>query len=184
MISTSETLIHQLRDPGNKLAWGNFVRIYSQPLFHWVRQKGLQDADAADVVQQVFQVLVVKLPEFQYDRTKSFRNWLCSITLNIWRDHCRQSARSISLANDLDERIGQDDLFSESQYLQQVLTRAMELIRPEFRQQTWQAFLEHGVQSKPAEEVARKLGTTVGAVYAARCRIVGRLRSFLDGMLD
>ena len=32
------------------------------------------------------------LPGFEYDRDKSFRKWLRTITLNIWRNHCRQSA--------------------------------------------------------------------------------------------
>jgi RNA polymerase sigma-70 factor (ECF subfamily) len=184
MMSTSETLIGQLREPGNSVAWSRFVHLYSAPLYQWVRRKGLQDADAADVIQQVFGVLVVKLPEFEYDRDRSFRKWLQTITLNIWRNHCRQSARSVPLSDALDHQIGAGDLFSETDYRRQVLGRAMEIIRPEFSPRTWQAFEEHGLQSKPADEVARELGTTVGAVYAARCRVVGRLRTFLEGMLD
>ena len=184
MMTTSETLIGQLREPGNRLAWSHFVRLYSPPLFQWIRSKGLQDADASDVVQQVFQVLVVKLPEFEYDRDRSFRKWLRAITLNIWRNHCRQSARSVPLSDALDQETGPHDFFSEQEYQQKVLQRAMTMIQPEFGPQTWKAFVEHGVNSRPAAEVARESGMTIGAVYAARCRVVGRLRSFLDGMLD
>ena len=45
-------------------------------LYSWGRRVGLQPAAAADLVQDVLLVLVQKLPEFEYDRTKSFRAWL------------------------------------------------------------------------------------------------------------
>ena len=38
-----------------------------------VRRAGLQDADAADLVQDVVVVLFQKLPEFTYDPLRSFR---------------------------------------------------------------------------------------------------------------
>lgn len=190
MLTTSETLLGQLRQTDNGLAWSKFVRLYSPLLFFWVRRTGLQEADATDLVQEVFKVLVSKLADFHYDRDKSFRNWLRTITLNIWRNHCRQFARrkeSFDHCDTLDqvEAGGDpDDPFSEGEYQKQVMAQAMELIRPEFRPESWQAFVEHGVNGRPAADVARELGTTTGAVYAVRCRVIARLRSFLQGMLD
>lgn len=184
MISTSETLLHQLRDTRNQVGWEQFARIYSPLLFKWVQQKGLQHHDANDVVQKIFQVLVLRLPEFEYDPSKSFRNWLYTIMLNVLRDHRRNAVRQARLSSDLDEEIGQDDLFSESQYRREVLGRAIELIRPEYRSDTWEAFLRYGIQGEPVADVARSLGMTVGAVYTIRCRVIGRLRNLLREMLD
>jgi len=184
MISTSETLLHLVRDTRNQVGWEQFARIYSPLLFKWVQQKGLQHHDAHDVVQKIFQVLVLRLPDFEYDRTKSFRNWLYTVMLNVWRDHRRKYLREAHLSAELDEKIGQDDLFSETHYRREVLGRAIEIIRPEYRPDTWEAFVRYGIQGEPVADVARSLGMTVGAVYTARCRVIGRLRNLLREMLD
>src|SRR5665811_132490 len=40
-------------------------------------------------VQDVFTVLVRKLPAFRYDPHKTFRGWLRTVALNKWRDNRR-----------------------------------------------------------------------------------------------
>lgn len=184
MLTTSPSLLHQLREPNDALVWNKFVRLYAPLIYNWVRRTGLQAADADDLVQEVFRILVQKLPEFQYDRGLSFRNWLRAIVNNVWRNHCRQWARSTKVMDNLDECVGQEDAFSKAYFERELADRAMELIQPEFHPATWQAFVEHGVKNRPAAEVASELQTTVGAIYAARCRVVARLRVFLHGMLE
>ncbi len=184
MMTTSETLLGELREAGQPAAWNKFVQLYSPLLYSWLRRTGMQEADAADVLQEVFRVLVIKLPQFEYDRDKSFRSWLRVIFLNVWKNYCRQSARHAAMLANLENCVGQDDIFSETQYRQQVVAAAMELLRPEFQPQTWQAFVGHGVENRSAAEVAAELGTTVGAVYSARCRVLARMRSYLQGLID
>jgi site-specific DNA-cytosine methylase len=58
MSSTPASLLQRLRQPGDSRAWNEFVELYSPLLFHWARQTGLQEADAADLVQDVFAILV------------------------------------------------------------------------------------------------------------------------------
>src|SRR5712692_822077 len=94
MNSTSVSLLEQLRNPAESKttgpAWERFVELYTPLLYYWARRLGLRDQDAADLVQDVFLVLVRKLPEFSYDRHKSFRAWLRTVTLNKWRERQRQ----------------------------------------------------------------------------------------------
>lgn len=59
----------------------------------------------------------------------------------------------------------------------------MELIKHNFRADTGQAFWEHAVAGKPAPLVARNLGTTPGAVSAAKVRVLARLRQELSALL-
>ena len=80
MNTTSFSLLERLRQPSDSAAWDRFVELYTPLLFYWGRRAGLQSADAADLVQDVFEVLLHKLPEFQYDRQKSFRSWLRTVT--------------------------------------------------------------------------------------------------------
>ena len=53
---------------------------------------------------------------------------------------------------------------------------AAERIRDEFRPETWDAFWLTAVDEKSVEEVAARLGMSCGAIYAARSRIMRRLR--------
>ena len=52
-----------------------FVALYAPLIYSWGCRAGLQDADAADLVQEVLS-LIRALPTFAYDRHKSFRRWL------------------------------------------------------------------------------------------------------------
>ncbi len=74
MHTTAISLLERLRKPDPD-AWERLIRIYTPLLLFWCRRLGLNDADAADLTQDVLVVLVKKLPEFQYQPGKSFRGW-------------------------------------------------------------------------------------------------------------
>jgi RNA polymerase sigma-70 factor (ECF subfamily) len=63
-------------------------------LFDVARRWGLQDADAADLVQDGFAVLAQQLPAFRYDPAHSFRSWPRTVLLNKYRDRRRRLAAS------------------------------------------------------------------------------------------
>ena len=54
----------------------------------------------------------------------------------------------------------------------------------DFQPATWKAFWGQVVESRSAADVAAELGLTVGAAYAARFRVLDRLREEMAGMLD
>ncbi|HEV3262134.1 MAG TPA: sigma-70 family RNA polymerase sigma factor, partial [Gemmataceae bacterium] len=81
MPTTSASLLERLRQPGDQAAWSRFVQLYTPLLYSWARQVRLQHQDAADLVQEVFAVLIRKWPEFSYDPQKSFRSWLRTVML-------------------------------------------------------------------------------------------------------
>jgi RNA polymerase sigma-70 factor (ECF subfamily) len=185
MEETPASLLERLRRPDEQAAWARFVDLYTPLIYYWSRRSGLQPHDAADLVQEVFALLVRKLPEFTYDRHKSFRGWLRTITLNKWREQQRQrTLREVDVgwANDLPAPVG--EALWESEYRQQVVGRALEIMRTDFRPATWKACWEVVVGGRPAPEVAAELGLTVGAVHAARFRVLARLRQELAGLLD
>jgi RNA polymerase sigma-70 factor (ECF subfamily) len=184
MHTTSNTLLSQLRRATGGPAWGRFVHLYSRLIYSWLRKAGLQDCDAADVTQDVFVVLLRELPKFEYDRGGSFRGWLRTVTLNKWRDNQKRRGLPIDGAASVGEVPAVDDPFAEREYRAEVVARALELLRPEFRPVTWAAFQRHGVEGVAAAEVARELGLTVGAVYAAKCRVLARLRAELADALE
>jgi RNA polymerase sigma-70 factor (ECF subfamily) len=187
MNTTPVSLLQRLREPGPVAAWERFVELYTPVLFSWTRRLGLQAQDAADLVQEVFAVLVQKRPEFEYDRQKSFRGWLRTITLNKWRDACRRRVvLPVHTEASLTDLPGPEtaDSFAEDEYRQHLVSRALELMQAEFEPVTWKACWEFVVNGRPASEVARSLGTSVNAVYLAKGRVLRRLREELDGLLD
>jgi len=89
METTSISLLRRLRSPIDQQAWERFVTLYTPLMNHWARRLGLAGQDTDDLVQDVFTLLVRKMPEFRYDRRQSFRGWLWTVTLNKWRERRR-----------------------------------------------------------------------------------------------
>ena len=188
MESTSVSLLERLRQPGAHEAWARFVQLYTPLLYHWARRLGLQHQDAADLVQDVFTVLVRKLPEFTYDRDRSFRSWLHAVFLNKWHEGRRRRAAPLPCADpgDLPGVASPDNVaaLGEAEFQQHLMMRALQLMQADFEPTTWKACWEHVVCDRPAAEVARELQITVNAVYLARSRVLRRLRQELEGLLD
>jgi RNA polymerase sigma-70 factor (ECF subfamily) len=188
MDPTSPSLLARLRQPAQQEAWARFVKLYTPFLYHWARQLKLNEQDAADLVQDVFLVLVRKLQGFTYDPQKSFRGWLRTVMLNKWRDVQRQRAVQTARKSEpfVSDLAGPDDVvaFEEAEYRQYLVSRALRLMRAEFQPATWQACWEHVVSGKPAAEVAVELGISLNSVYAAKSRVLRRLRQELQGLLD
>jgi RNA polymerase sigma-70 factor, ECF subfamily len=183
MHTTSVSLLEQLREPSAASGWERFVRLYTPLLLHWARRVGLQEQDAADLVQDVLIVLVQKMPEFQYQQGRSFRGWMRTVLLNKWRDRPQRGAPA-PLESQIEERLDSSDGLEEREYRLYVMGRALRLMAADFEPATWQACWETVVCSRSAAEVAKELGITVNAVYLAKSRVLSRLRRDLDGLLD
>jgi RNA polymerase sigma-70 factor (ECF subfamily) len=184
MSRTPASLLERLRQPNEDHAWSRFVSLYTPMMFAWARQVGLQESDAADLVQDVFTLLVQKLPSFAYDQHGSFRAWLKTVTLNQWRARCRRLAvrREGNALPDLAEESGEE--YWEREYRQHLVRHALRVMQSDFEPKTWQACWELVVNDQPAAKVAEQLGIRIGTVYAAKCRVLARLRQELAGLVD
>lgn len=184
-MDTSATLLERLRQPSQEQAWTRFVDLYTPLLFHWARRMGCQEADAADLVQEAFTLLLRKMPEFNYDSQKSFRAWLRTVSLNCW--HNLQRRKGLPLESDPSLSVVPDpgnEAFWETDYRNHLVERALQLMQSEFQPATWRSCWECVVNGRPPGEVAAELGISVNAVYIARSRVLSRLREELAGLLD
>jgi RNA polymerase sigma-70 factor (ECF subfamily) len=86
MDHTPASLLERLRQPGERQARDRFVDLYTPLIYFWACRMGLQADDAADLVQEVFIVLLRKMAEFRYDPRRSFRAWLRTVVVNKWHD--------------------------------------------------------------------------------------------------
>src|SRR5215218_10917366 len=77
---TRASLIARLRDLRDEAAWGEFVDVYIPVVYGYARKQGLQDADAADLAQEVLRVVASAVGRLEYDPAKgAFRNWLFTV---------------------------------------------------------------------------------------------------------
>ncbi|MGR5411090.1 RNA polymerase sigma factor, partial [Vibrio sp. PNB22_8_2] len=74
---TRPSLLVRIRDGGDAEGWRLFVDLYGPLVYGFARRQGLQDADAADLTQDVFQSVAGAVRRLDYDPRKgSFRGWL------------------------------------------------------------------------------------------------------------
>jgi RNA polymerase sigma-70 factor (ECF subfamily) len=186
MSTTPASLLVRLQQPNDVDAWHEFVRLYTPLLYTWACRLGMQEADADDYLQDVFTTVARKIPTFQYDPSRSFRGWLRTILTNAWREQFRRQT-PVQLSPEQADALpdtSEPPFPEREEELLHLLRSALDVVRDQFEPQTWQAFAETMLQSRPIADVAAELKMTPNAVYVARARVVKRLRQELDGLLD
>jgi RNA polymerase sigma factor (sigma-70 family) len=182
---TRPSLLVCIRDPRNGLAWSQFVAIYTPLVYRFVRRHGLQESDAADVTQEVFAAVARGIRQFDYDRGKgSFRGWLIAVTRSKLQNYLskrqakNRGAGGTEALKLIEQQPSPDDeeAFVEREHRRCLFDWAVQQIRDDFQDATWQAFWQTNVEGKETNAVADSLGMSVGAVYIARSRILARLK--------
>ena len=91
---TRPTLLIRLRESDDEHSWAEFVDIYTPMLYRFFVGRGLQDADAADLGQEVMRSVARAIGRFEYDPDKgTFRSWLYQIARNKLNDFFNKRAR-------------------------------------------------------------------------------------------
>jgi RNA polymerase sigma-70 factor (ECF subfamily) len=185
-LSTRHSLLVQIRDLHNDLAWGQFVDAYAPLVYRYARRQGLQDADAADLTQDVLRSIVRAAGEWVYDPAKGrFRTWLYTVTRNKVLNHF-SAQKHVALAGGDTETWHQlpappdpqtDSAEWERDYERRVFEWACQRVQPQFQTSTWQAFWLTAVENQSPAEAARLLEISVGAVYIAKSRVLAALKT-------
>lgn len=77
MITTRSTLIDRIKDLEDKGAWREFHKLYAPLIYRYARARGLSRVDAEEIRDECIEVVVNKISNFRYERTKGgFKNWL------------------------------------------------------------------------------------------------------------
>ena len=191
--TTSIALLGRLR--GHTPAgqdWSRFRTIYEPLIKAWADRISGPAADADDICQEVFLVLLKKLSTFDRQREGSFRAWLRQITVWAARDVSRKSQRAGQVVGpDRDHLLMQleDPNASlaqawDAEHDRHVLGRLLRMVRGDFKPATWTAFWQTTMLARPVAEVADKLGLDPTAVMNAKARVLRRLREEVEGLID
>lgn len=190
--TTQPSLLVRLCDKADAEAWSQFVDIYAPLVYGYARRGGLQDADAADLTQDVLRAVAGAVGELKYDPAKgSFRGWLFTVARNKLRNFKLVQSRKpqASGGSSIQEFLAEHPAPEEEdawdkEYEQRLFHWAANRVKGTFQESTWQAFWAITVEGQPAKAVAEKLGITVGATYIAKSRVLARLRAEIKQILD
>jgi len=181
--ATRPSLLVRLRDHSDAAAWRTFALTYAPLIYSYCRKKGLQDADAADVTQDVLKQVSQSIRGFEYDQRKGrFRDWLRTIARHKVLRFLGRSQNGETLAplgTELVEEMAEGGADAEwaDDFHAQVLKVALEQIRPRFEENTWRAFEQTWIGGVDPREVATGVGLAIDQVYAAKSRVLKSLRA-------
>jgi RNA polymerase sigma factor (sigma-70 family) len=179
--NTRASLLLRIRDAHDGQAWTQFVELYAPLVYGFARKRGLQDADAADLTQEVLRAVARAVGRLEYDPQRgSFRSWLFTVARNKLANFLtrrRPDGAGVDSQEVLAEQPAREEVdLWEQEYQQRLLAWAAEQVRGQFAEPTWKAFWQTAVEGKNPRETATALGMSVGAVYIARSRVLARLK--------
>jgi RNA polymerase sigma-70 factor (ECF subfamily) len=186
---TRASLLLRLKDARDQEAWSRFVEIYGPLVYEYGRRNGLQDADAADLTQEVLRTVARSVGAFEYDpRRGSFRSWLFTVArtkrINLGLKGAKQPRGSgdtdvAELLSQIPSREAEAKEEAEwaRAFDQRLLDWAAARICREFKESTWLAFWRTAFDNASPQQVASDLGMSLGAVYAAKSRVMARFRA-------
>jgi len=188
---TRPSLLVRIKDFADQEAWERFVELYAPLVYGYARKRGLQEADASDLTQEVLRAVAAAAERLEYDpRRGSFRGWLYTVTCNKFRDFAEHRQRLCQGSGDtavqavLNDQPVPEESQWEEEYQQQLFALAADRVRGEFEVTTWRAFWQVAVEGRSAKETAAALGTSVGAVYIAKSRVLARLREVVQELIE
>jgi RNA polymerase sigma-70 factor (ECF subfamily) len=184
-------LLVRLRDAADREAWGQFVEIYAPLVYRFARSRGLQDADAADLTQDVLGAVAGASKRLEYDPERgTFRGWLFTVARNKLHNFLTKRRRHAPARDDseamarLEEQPAPEEAaWWDQEYERRLFDWAAQRVRGGFTETTWQAFWQTAVDGRSAKETAAELHLSVGAVYIAKSRVMARLREQIQHVL-
>jgi RNA polymerase sigma factor (sigma-70 family) len=185
---TRMTLFTRIKDDSDVDAWRELVRFYGPVVYGFARKRGLGDAEAADLMQEVLRSVANSAETMEHDLKRGpFSDWLFAVTrnkicnfLSAQKNRPRCNGGSGFLITSVPE--GETDSDWDIEYQRQLAAKAMNRVKHAFRSSIWQAFWKTAVDGRPAQDVGLELKMTPGAVYVAKCRVLTRLREEVESL--
>ncbi|MCA9138200.1 MAG: sigma-70 family RNA polymerase sigma factor [Planctomycetales bacterium] len=181
---THSSLIERVKDLSDGASWIEFLGIYQPVVFRMATRRGLQNADAEDVMQQVFTSIARSIDDWTGGPNEPpFRAWLSTIARNaITKSLARQpvaraTGRSsmFALLHEYPDPVAtMAEVGLESR--KELVRWATEQIKHEFSVESWDVFWRTSINGDSIENVAATTGRSAGSIYVIRYRVISRLK--------
>ena len=190
--TTSTSLIRRLKlSERDEAAWKRLVELYGRLVLSWCRKAGIKQNDRQDVFQEIFAAVNRKIHDFQWGNAdQTFRGWLRVIATSKINDKHRQNNALPKTFSDthfddlLNKMVVKEPDIDHDTERKMLMRRAIEIVKPDFTEKTWEAFKRTEIDGQTAPETAAELGMTPAAVRQAKKRVLDRIRSEFEGLLE
>jgi RNA polymerase sigma-70 factor (ECF subfamily) len=181
--TTQLSLIDRLGDLDDRDAWTTFIEIYHPAILASLRRRGLQDSDADDVAQKVLMSVARSLAARPHDpNVAMFRTWLQTIIKNAASNAIQRQPKDRAVGGEAADAFQnlvepyQNSVWDDLDYRRSLLEKAAQRIQNDYTPDVWTAFWRTAILGESIEDVAASQGKSVGSIYAARSRVIKRLR--------
>jgi len=189
---TRDSLLLQIRDPDNRVAWDRFTQIYRPIVYRLARRRGLQEADADDLWRSVLLSVSRSIQDWQRNPDSRFYHWLRRVAGNAIlnaltrgpRDPAVGGSDFLNAVHEVAQHDEDAERDIEREYQRQIYRRAAEVVRQSIQEDTWRAFERKVVDGESTESVATDMGKSIGNVHAARSRVMRRLQVVVAELLE
>jgi RNA polymerase sigma-70 factor (ECF subfamily) len=185
--STRSSILAGVTDTADGAAWARFFDTYAGYVFGIARHRGLAEADADEIVQQVMRELVHGRALRQYDRAKGpFHQWLAQLVAwrtSNWRrkDDARRAAEARNAARTTPpgEMPPEVETVCEAEWRATVLDEALRRLREESNPVHYAIFHASAVENLDTDAICRLHAVNADNLYQIRRRLAARLRVLL-----
>lgn len=177
--TTRPSLLIRLRDCRDDDAWRSFSQLYGPLIFSYLRRRGLQDQDSAEVMQEALLQISKSIQSFDYQPERGrFRNWVCSIVRSKLCEFHRKRQRQPAQQRLVPESLASDANESEWNDLWQehVAAAALQRVQQRLQDSTWNAFRRVWLELADPADVAEELDRDIAWIYLAKSRGLRLLR--------
>lgn len=175
------------------------MAIYEPVIYRLAGRRNIQDAEASEIVQEVLIRVAKAIDRFDPHANGSFRGWLSQTTRRVAVDRFRYlQSREQAVGGEQTDPFSKLESDSKNangsavnlpldfenefdhEHRKQLFLHAAGQVKTMVSETTWTAFWETAVNARSAEQVADQLGISPGAVYVAKCRVLKRIRQFIQ----
>lgn len=190
---TNASLLVRLRNLDDADSWSQFYQTYERAVRGLARKRGLTEAEAEEVAQEVFKRIAETIHTFdRAPRPGSFRSWLYQLAR--WRSEDKLRERGRIPVQPMDESTGStsprpihrlkspDDIEQqlETEARQQLMRAALERLQRKVSPRDLQLFQLLVIDDWPVAKVAQFFHVSSTLVYVIRHRVGRQLKAELD----
>jgi RNA polymerase sigma factor (sigma-70 family) len=185
--SKQTSLLTRLRDPQDAAAWRDFVALYAPMIYRLARRHGLPDPDAADLTEDILQAVPAAIDTLKVDPgTGTFRGWMFSLVqprltdlVKLQQTNATGNSKWWTQGLPDAEALSSSDIWKE-EHRRQLVILAVAKTKAAFTEPAWLAFERTALLGRDQAEVAKELGTSLGSIHAARCRVQAKIQQLVN----
>ena len=162
---------------GDDEAFVRIIRDYKDGLILYLNGFANNILTAEELTEEVFFKLVTRKPRF--NEKSSFKTWLYAIGRNTAVDYLRRNSKQKEVSAEEIRETEDERLSIEQSYIKQerllLIHRAMEKLKPEYRQVLWLIYFEDFSQKETAKIMKKSVHSVETLVYRARLALKAEL---------